>query len=826
MLARLVSSAAALIVVALASSPLLAQRWFADTDRELFPRDLLRVHELYVIDINGDGFDDVAVGSASFGSFYFVGLPVLYLGNGDGTFRTELSTRAFFCGLGDVDGDGDLDILGTNSVLQNVGGPLTFGPGSFDMMTSKTAVLDLDGDNRADVLTSTQVLHSVVSGGQLTYVRESGRLPAATASGAAIAAGDFDGDGDDDAIWNGLLLQNGGTGFFTDVSATNLPAGASGMADYAVADIDADGDLDLVGIPLLPGMPILLQNDGTGRFADISSVLQVAADDWAAVATLDADGDGDVDLALGSRNGGVLLRNVGGTFQPWSTFGAGIVSAIAAIDTDGDGDLDLLTGSGSADHYLLSWGGGLGVRTWYNDGSGRYTSPRRGDLDRLASRRTAVADFDGDGDPDVLACDGGGWLLRNDGRGRFDAVQLGGMPTGRPTVADIDGNGQLEVAIVGVGSWSLLTFNGTSFTVQANIAAPGLTELPSRFGDVDGDGLQDLVLPNALFRQTAGSPAFAFVDASAQLGGSIIPDTSVALGDLDGDGDLDIVGGGAHPWLRINGGAGVFTPSQLQGQGDGRSLVVEPVDLDGDGDLDLVCANGCRGDCFPSNDGPWETYHLNDGLGNFALHQVQNSYFTHTETLAIGDVDGDGDPDCVFGNRSPNHPGDAMVWNELPVNMRYSQRGDALPIDSQGATDQFLADFDGDGDLDLLTLMERQHALYANLTRHLLAPLPLRSGRDYPLEVHGALGGAAILVGAAPSATAVPPFGTLGIDPAALWQLALLGPPTSGRMVGITVPIPELSALRGVQFYVQALLDDGAGALRLTNTLADTLETY
>ena len=203
-------------------------------------------------------------------------------------------------------------------------------------------------------------------------------------------------------------------------------------------------------------------------------------------------------------------------------------------------------------------------------------------------------------------------------------------------------------------------------------------------GDVDGDGDLDAFVVNG----TAGNKVWlnngsgVFTDSGQSLGTST--SKGVALGDLDGDGDLDafVANGPDLPdkvWL--NNGAGVFTDSG-QSLGALWSEKVALGDLDGDGDLDAVVAT------INSNSRVW----LNDGSGAFT-DSGQSVGALGDNAVALGDLDGDGDLDAYFSQfASPN-----TVWFNNGSGI-FTDSGQLLG--NNGSYDVALGDLDGDGDLD------------------------------------------------------------------------------------------------------------------------------
>ncbi|MHC4208085.1 MAG: FG-GAP-like repeat-containing protein [Planctomycetota bacterium] len=235
------------------------------------------------------------------------------------------------------------------------------------------------------------------------------------------------------------------------------------------ADLDGDDDLDLAVFNLQTYDISILINDGGGAFAPAQSVAVHrtgggSAPTWAEVVDLDGDLDRDiVAVSLGSRRGAHVLLNQGdGTF---ATAIQQVVSGIdddeamatlTAADFDGDGDVDLVTKAGGvnfADRFIVL----------ANDGTGRFATANEIQLFSTLGGSpwdVASADFDGDGNVDLA------WVshifstkavgfLRNEGTGvpTFESPEqtfvLGGFP--RALVpADLDGDGDLDLAAANI----------------------------------------------------------------------------------------------------------------------------------------------------------------------------------------------------------------------------------------------------------------------------------------------------------------------------------------------------------------------------------------
>ncbi|MBU8920231.1 MAG: VCBS repeat-containing protein, partial [Bacteroidales bacterium] len=204
-------------------------------------------------------------------------------------------------------------------------------------------------------------------------------------------------------------------------------------------------------------------------------------------------------------------------------------------------------------------------------------------------------------------------------------------------------------------------------------------------GDVDGDGDPDLVCGNSgesntLYENTGGTFSSTPIWFSAPVGWT----RSIILGDVDGDGDLDLVCGnnGNNTLYENIGGTFSITPIWSSGPTNGtRSIALG--DVDGDGDLDLVCGNY----------GESNTIYENSG-GMFSSTPMWLSDPTNgTSSVALGDIGGDGDLDLVCGNslnndtyysniKNPAYTGDLLVpTNQVPNNGPFIGRSSVDVLD-------------------------------------------------------------------------------------------------------------------------------------------------
>ncbi|HKB14842.1 MAG TPA: FG-GAP-like repeat-containing protein, partial [Planctomycetota bacterium] len=305
-----------------------------------------------------------------------------------------------------------------------------------------------------------------------------------------------------------------------------------------------------------------------------------------------------------------------------------------------------------------------------------------------------------------------------------------------------------------------------------------------------------------------------FTDAtSPNLPGILEATNAVALGDVDGDGDLDaFLGTAGQERLLLNDGSGVFTDASLPFPLDyDLTRAVALGDVDGDGDLDALIGNATDGLIFlpPQPD----RLYLNDGSGVFvdATSQLPPSPLSRTFAISLGDVDEDGDLDALIGIGYPGGP------DRLFLNDGAGVFSDAT-IDLQATPGQtfaaLLGDLDGDGDLDAFLGNRGEDYVLSNLTRQLAWRGIPRIGKPLTLDLHGPSFGAWFLGFSFGTADVpIPPLGTLRLDPASLFfALGGLFDGTGRATVGYAVPANP--ALLGATVYWQALV---AGPARFAN---------
>lgn len=242
----------------------------------------------------------------------------------------------------------------------------------------RPALGDLDGDGDLDIYLAQMEANTVwLNDGSGAFTDTGQRLGAAITS--AVALDDLDGDGDLDALaggWDEAAKGwlNDGTGAFTEHERSLSPATVH-IHDLTLGDVDADGDVDAF-MAIASGDPNQVWfNDSAGAFTDSGQRLRSSLAHGVSLGDLDGDGDLDALTAHGDRwsgsSGGQIWLNDGtGLFDQSSLTLGNLYSTKAGLgDLDGDGDLDAFIAHGE------TWqenGGGLPNEVWLNE---TITSP-------------------------------------------------------------------------------------------------------------------------------------------------------------------------------------------------------------------------------------------------------------------------------------------------------------------------------------------------------------------------------------------------------------------------------------------------------------------
>ncbi len=587
-----------------------------------------------VEDLDGDGDTDVYVYSttrlAAFESLSGGVSWVRFPGN-QALYEDLTSVRA-----GDVDGDGAIDLMVVAdysgerqlSLHRNLGA--SFAPRTQIVRENhaKDAMLyDTDGDGLHELLV--------------------GRESVATGQGAVLA------------------LENHGGGVFGPLwVSTSYAASANRLL---AVDLDADGVDDVVCTSRFESTPVgRLMNDGAGNWAPfrtISSSGAIAPKDSVFV---DFDGDGVRDLLVASYRPGGLV----GVPNPGS----------------------------------LAWYPGMG--------GGRFGLAGHIPIAGVQTYDVVAEDLDGDGDPDLVTSGRPTEVRENLGGGRFGTrINLDTGQQNRDVAAgDLNGDGLADI-VVSAGNVGVMWFpNQGGMVFGAALQLPGTgPSLGVDVEDMDGDGDKDVLFiqispSQAKWSENLGGGAFGPPQVLAGANELFQEPKEITARDMDADGVMDVVAGGWRSTFFVRGlRGGSFMAAERVAELPAWDLKDFGIgDVDGDGSLDIVVKAFLPGGAsFPIR---WSR---NLGGGVFAATQSLTDNAEQPEFLVLDDVDGDGDDDVLFGSRSD----DEVRWIEnLVAGSLFPERIGAAfcgpaPVNSTGGSARMAAegsDRVADGDITLL----------------------------------------------------------------------------------------------------------------------------
>lgn len=621
-------------------------------------------------------------------------------GDWNGDRRLDLATANGDGSVGVVLGKGDGSLLPS---VRYVTDAVTLNPRSGDYPNA-IARGDLDSDGAED-LVSLGVMSP-----ELAVLRGNGD-GTFTPSGVyeldghplALALGDWDEDGaldiavtvTDFDMPSGLLLLSG-LGDGTLASPERVRDFDAVAGHLAAADLNLDSHADLVVIRQDETLSVLL-GEGDGTFADYGE--HETSPFAGTVAIGDFDGDDLPDLAAGlpCDASGVDLflgDGLGGFAQRRTTPATHRSGTAIAGDVDGDGMLDVV---GSARSTLLGSGEGS-----FSEVLGKGTVG--GDL-------LALADFDGDGRLDVATAEFRWLAVRlGNGDGTFGSVRelATEIDTSRPVLEDLDGDGLLDLAInqdlrdSGGTIGSVAVYLGTE---DGGFAAPTQNPIGGyarglAAADLNGDRVPDLVATSNAEDSLSiflGNGDGSFAPAAGYAAGS--EPFGLGIADLNDDsaGDLVLTNAFPDPGVStfLGRGDGSFASRTVLAM-DGEPFGVVLLQADANETLDAVVAR---------HSGHELSLLLGNGRGSFAPQDL----FEHVAFpmhLSAADFDGDATDDFVFS-------GDNGIRVALGTGRGEFELG---PLYQAPSGQNLVADFDGDGALDVFVHGSPVHVLFGTGT--------------------------------------------------------------------------------------------------------------
>ncbi len=473
----------------------------------------------------------------------------------------------------------------------------------------------------------------------------------------------------------------------------------------AVADFNGDGKPDLVVTNQCPnnnckvgGITILLGN-GNGTFTIGQSYSSGGYEAYSvAIADLNGDGKKDIVIANGCQNNsdctsggvGVLLGNGDGTFQTAQSYSSGGIAAssvvIAKLNSDSKADLAVANQC-----YDSSCSSG-GVSILLGQGDGTFQMGQSYPSGGVAALSVTAGDFNGDGKPDLAVanqcasatdCSATTGVLLGNGHGAFQSAVTypsGGYKGASVATGDFNGDAHADLVVAAqcqsstnctVGNLGVLIGNGDgTFRSPKNYSSAGNTASSVSVAQLSSDGNADLVVSNqcqmvsncaqGLVAVLLGKSDGTFQTAQTYVSDGVFAQ-SVVTADLNRDGQTDVAvvnqcqtGSSCSGTVTIllgNGNGTLQSPPTYSSSGyDADSVAIG--DLNGDGKPDLVVADLCQAaGCKGSSNGGLVYVLLGNGDGTFRPAQAYPTGDFGTTAVAIADVNGDRIADVLAANQ-------------------------------------------------------------------------------------------------------------------------------------------------------------------------------
>ena len=619
----------------------------------------------------------------------------------------------------DVDGDGDLDVLAASQLDDTVAWYENDGasPPAFTRHEIATDAdgarsvyaADLDSDGDMDVLSASSDDDTIA-----WYENDGVSPPAFTPheiatdadSARSVYAADLDRDGDLDVLSASAndnkiaWYENDGAsspGFTMHEIATD----ADGAHLVYVADLNRDGNLDVISASSDDDTIAWYESDGAFPLTFTPHEISTDADGAVAVYVMDLDNDGDPDVLSASSLDDKIAwyENDEASFtERVITTAAEGARSVYAADLDDDGDPDVLSASARDDKLA-----------WYDNLLEHPISsfPSQASVASAVEvpRSIHAADLDGDGDEDVLSASYGddriAWHENDDASFTSHDISTGARGASSVYAADLDHDGDLDVLSASYWDNEIAWHenDGTASFVSHAITDSVQGAYAVFAADVDGDGDTDVLSASSGDHKIAWYEN-EIVSDTCEFTSHVIADDalyarSVYAADMDGDGDIDVLSASYADhkiaWYENNGDGSDFTAHVITTNARGANSVYA-ADVDGDGDMDALSTSA------------WDhktAWYENNGDGTFTDHPIDT--VGDVSAVHAADVDRDGDMDILVTLANDDDGNGEVIWYENTAGDGSTFTPNPITTDADGASAVFVADVDGDGNMDVLS---------------------------------------------------------------------------------------------------------------------------